>query len=311
MIFMTIEEMIIEEIRLALAAQYHCDVTTEKTTTYAVNREVEGVSFNLKGYPYSPLANISKIRNCYLDCIESGLDDDAAFKVVVEGMMEEMKENCALVGTRDEVYSLGDITDFEWIEEHVYPRICSLELNKEFLSDKVYFTFADNLACYFVVASDEKDGPVMYAPLMKEFFSYSSPEPSIERLREAALKNIRAHREVHFEDVKNTFWGEMIFGVSPAEHIKIYMLSNGPSYGASVIVDDACMRGICDRLGEDYYIVPFSLHEVIVQPLSSMPSVELAVDTVRDMNSLFPIENTLANHIYRYFSETGRVCCVV
>ena len=299
----TIEDRIIDEMRKLLEIKYHCEVSTKDVSgVFVVNNIVDGLSYHLKDTPFSMLFDFSRMRAYFPFYLEEVRDAEVAIRECIERMESEMRLNCVLEGEPNEVCMLTK----EWILEHVYPQICSLELNNEYLSDKPHSLYADNLACYFVVSSAE-EGEKLEAPLTNKIISGAFSNFSVDELMAAALKNMRANREVVFVDARETYLENILIS-DPGDR---YLLNNGYPYGSSVILDAACLGNLRERLGEDYYIIPISMHDLVVQPVSSLQYPASEADFLRKLNSLFPIENTLANHIYRYYADTEQVRCVV
>ncbi len=99
--------------------------------------------------------------------------------------------------------------------------------------------------------------------------------------------------------------GEMdLFPVTDA----FYVLSNERNcYGAASLLDSEKMAEISSLIGEGYYILPSSVHEVLLIPDAHMEPDALA-SMVHDVNMTTVSETErLSNSIYRYDSEKGLI----
>ena len=72
-------------------------------------------------------------------------------------------------------------------------------------------------------------------------------------------------------DVINSALPEQ-YQIVPGENLEpvpIYMLSNGKAhdYGASVIVSENVRKDLCGRFGQDMYVLPSSVHELMLVPV--------------------------------------------
>ena len=82
----------------------------------------------------------------------------------------------------------------------------------------------------------------------------------------------------------------------------MYVLSNrSRSYGAAAILYKGRLEGIGEYLKEDYYVLPSSVHEVIIIPQSAAPGQEELSDLVTEINTTqVDAEEVLSNHAYYY-----------
>lgn len=77
-------------------------------------------------------------------------------------------------------------------------------------------------------------------------------------------------------------------------------------WGATVAFLPGAAVRIYEALGEAYYLLPSSIHEVIVIPFSRAVSKQLLAQTVRDVNRLeIPEEEILSDNIYIYNTQNG------
>lgn len=88
----------------------------------------------------------------------------------------------------------------------------------------------------------------------------------------------------------------------------MYVLSNSlRNYGAACIAYPHIMETIGEILQEDYYILPSSIHEVVIVPYTREISRREMDDMVRDINETqVADEEVLSNHVYLYERSTGR-----
>ncbi len=91
----------------------------------------------------------------------------------------------------------------------------------------------------------------------------------------------------------------------PEEEIpSMYVLTNAEKMnGANSILDPKTMEDISEKVGGDFYILPSSLHEVIILPDSPDMDKDVLEQMVRDINAgeVAP-EDRLSDHVYMYDS---------
>ena len=83
---------------------------------------------------------------------------------------------------------------------------------------------------------------------------------------------------------------------------RMYILSNEiRSYGAAAILYEGRLEKIGDYLKENYYVLPSSVHEVIIVPESEAPGQAELSRLVKEINETqVDPEEVLSNHAYYY-----------
>ena len=101
---------------------------------------------------------------------------------------------------------------------------------------------------------------------------------------------------------------EMIAELFPSEEEKMYVLTNSDKvYGASMLLNKELLATINERVG-DYYIIPSSIHEVIIVPESAGVDLESLEQMVHDVNrrEVAP-EDVLSDKIFRFNAKTNKL----
>lgn len=88
------------------------------------------------------------------------------------------------------------------------------------------------------------------------------------------------------------------------EEESLYVLSNKlRSFGAASMLYDGILEKVGQKLGENYYILPSSIHEAIVVPESKSPVKQDLEEMVREINETqVEEEEVLSDRVY-YFSR--------
>lgn len=88
------------------------------------------------------------------------------------------------------------------------------------------------------------------------------------------------------------------------EEESLYVLSNKlRSFGAASMLYEGILEKVGQKLGENYYILPSSIHEVIVVPESKSPVKQDLEEMVREINETqVEQEEVLSDRVY-YFSR--------
>ena len=96
---------------------------------------------------------------------------------------------------------------------------------------------------------------------------------------------------------------------SLASNVPMYVLTNQQRFqGACCILYDNVLKDIADRLSCDLYILPSSIHEVILMPATITESVSSLSRMVYDINhSEVDAQEILSDHIYYYHRNTDSI----
>lgn len=98
--------------------------------------------------------------------------------------------------------------------------------------------------------------------------------------------------------------------INLSEHLTpMYVLSNtDKTFGAITILYDGVLALIAELLKADLYILPSSIHECIIVPVSDNYTKSSLMEMVRDINETqVAVEEVLSNCVYTYIKEKDEV----
>ena len=186
-----------------------------------------------------------------------------------------------------------DIFDYEKMKEKLQVRICDREWNEERLADKVVTEHGDFAAYYAINLKENEEGigsiPVTIS-LMNEW------GVSAEQIQADAVAADR-NRGVVLMDM-NEIVKSMIFGEDPENLLNekldiemmrepMFCLTNTQKMnGASLLLQEDIRKQIGECLGSDYFVLPSSIHEVLILPdngLFEVPELNAMVKEVNEM----------------------------
>ena len=86
----------------------------------------------------------------------------------------------------------------------------------------------------------------------------------------------------------------------------IYVLTNDEaSYGAVCMLYEDIISGFCEKIDHNVYIIPSSIHEILLFPAIEYMDTEHLKEIIRSVNSQMPIEDILSDRAYYYSRATG------
>lgn len=205
----------------------------------------------------------------------------------------------------------------EWIKEHLFVRLVHADTNKEWLREAVYVEVLDLAAVFYVLTEDTEDGVK----------SFQMPRSVWDTL---GLGSAREYFPNVVENTRRLFPEKLwcmeytlrecrmdgdnppaVVLVPPEEYEsdRLYVLSNYRKInGASVILYPELLRQLGEKFGGNYYVIPSSVHEVLILKENEENDAEHLNTMIRTVNEQHVLpEEVLADHVYCYFAEDGEL----
>lgn len=222
--------------------------------------------------------------------------DPGEVEEIAELVLKIMRESALKPGM-----SLEEVMDYEKMRKHIFYRLISREQNRELLAEIPHVPWLD-LAIVFYLRIPEhivKNATVLVRQNHMKHWGVT-----LQELRRTAAENMSGVPV--FLHPLEQFLEE--YGLGDVRS-GMYVLSNSrKEFGAAVIVDPKVQRMCAVRFGEDYYVLPSSIHELILLPRSMASSREDLDELVREVNeSCVSREEVLSGHAYLYSIASGEM----
>lgn len=200
--------------------------------------------------------------------------------------------------------------ELEWETQKstVVYRLINYEKNKEKLAIIPHIRFLD-LAITFHCISRMADDSVSMISITSELLNYW--EKDTKALLQEAVQNTPKQFPLMFaplEQVIEAIMGEEFFQTSlPPENddVAMYIISNeqGVNGSAAMLYEDEFQQ-VAEKLGGSLYILPSSIHELVLIPYSEEVEQNMLLELVKQVNEEHvPLEDILSNHIYIYHAN--------
>lgn len=256
-----------------------------------------GIVISENGKKISPTVYIDE----YYPSWKSGLltIQDVARKVI-----KEYKEN-----KMDTDFNTESFINFENAKKRIIFRIINHKLNEELLSDVPHISYLDlDIVFCYLVPTKQLDA---MASILIHNSHIKSWGVTAEELYAIAMENTPRLLPESFASLDTVI--TKLMGFNPysdsEEKISMYCLTNAKSTnGAGVILYDGVLERIAEYFHSDFYILPSSIHEVLIVP-SDVAISESALDKmVNDVNSTEVSANEiLSDHAYYYRKSDKKV----
>ncbi|MBR2531660.1 MAG: hypothetical protein IKE56_03215 [Lachnospiraceae bacterium] len=212
----------------------------------------------------------------------------------------------------------GAVKQFEKVKDKIVPRLINYESNRSYLEDKAFKLIEDLAVTYHVYVSF-RDGTYSTAVTRDMLRDYHI---GIEQLHVIALENIEHVTPMWFRAL-DTLVAEAIAeqGQDDRETMQkldldmaadgtvrddgTIVLSNASRrYGAAIMLVPEVMDRMRRLYGKDFYILPSSVHEVILRPRNKVDNIQALRWVVKEINrTVVEKEERLSDNIYTYDFE--------
>ena len=235
-------------------------------------------------------------------------------------IVEETLSN--LVIRSDVSVDLDNVMSLDYIKENAYLKVINTESNYDYLMDKPYISLEgfEDLSAVVILRVDittdngDLNGNTVVDDSMLEILDISKSE-----LFEIAKANSMEKDPARFESMRTVLMKNM--GITeddpmadffPPDDGKMNVLMNkSMMFGASTIMYDGIMEDIHGKLGEDFVIIPSSIHEVIIIPESVAPVREELLGLIREVNAgVVDSADKLSDNAYMYSGATVSVSMI-
>lgn len=288
--------------------------------------ELDGIVFFKEGDNISP--NI--YLNHYYSRYQNGESVDAIANEIIHLYHKGMEAK--------EVSDYQFEFTFESMKPVIVFRLVNYKQNKQFLTGVPHIRFLDLAITFQCLVKHDGDGIgtvritndhlVEWNVTVKELMQLASKNtkrlfpPKIRTMREVmvdilkndfnkvsgndeeAVDHLSCNQDEEMEDLIAQLLGDK---ERVDSQVPMYVLSNESGInGASAMLYNNELKQFAMELDQDFYILPSSIHEVILVPFSKEIQREQLMDMVKDVNmTQVPKEDILSNKVYLYHRETN------
>ena len=258
-------------------------------TTIIKNNDTEKEVITIQGEDESIMPRIH-IRDLY-EGYESTGDFESGISEIV-----------SIYKNRQKITDFGVSLEWEKARPHIQVRMVKRDGNEEYLESLVYQEVM-NLAAVFVVETGEYMGGEAAAFVTERMMESWGADRG--ELYKAAVENLRNEKFTVKGMSEIIGIGEAVCGED-----FLYIISNRKNqYGARAILRDDILREFADRHGRNVFILPSSVHELILLCDNAEPGaarmLKDMVSTINNDEDIMNKEEVLADSVYYYDRKTG------
>lgn len=202
---------------------------------------------------------------------------------------------------------IGEMAQFENAKPRIMARLLPLS---RVSNGEMYTLFHDIAIVYSIVleSKTESGSQITIRILNSHLDLWDTTKEEIHKI---AMENTLQRKNIvltPMQQMIKDLQRESVEELDNIEDAPMYVLTNKSFInGAIAILDSNIQKKIASLLGGDYYIIPSSIHEVIVIPYDLMETEELN-QMIKDINNEFvSADDRLSNHAFKYNSETRKI----
>ncbi len=202
-------------------------------------------------------------------------------------------------------YESEFIKHYQSVQGKIVYRLVNCEANRDLLKEVPYEEYLDLAVIFYVLLEVNSYGMASMMIRNEHLKMWNVTEEEIfKRARENTEKLLPCEFTTMCALIEE-LTGEERTG---CEDIMYVMSNRIRSYGAATILYEDRLREVGDQLRENFYVLPSSVHEVLIAPESMTPGQEALNALVTEVNQTqVESEEILSNHAYYYDRNQRRL----
>ena len=195
----------------------------------------------------------------------------------------------------------GKIEDYDFIKENLFFRLVNYERNQKQLQECPYERMEDLAVNYRWIAYRSHDGMASAIVRYRDIILWGITE---EQLKADAIANTKKIFPPTIRKIQSVIPVHVEEGDIP-----VFVLSNGDYMnGASAMIYKGILKEFAERMNCNLYILPSSIHEVIILLEEDAKDIGELFKMVRETNqSVVDREEVLSDNVYYYDRNADKI----
>lgn len=208
------------------------------------------------------------------------------------------------LSVKSELSIRNNMEDFEKIKDRLIIVLSSLDMNEQWLKDKCYRPFLNLAATVGILVDvDETSNSIIHVKeKMLDMWNVT-----FEYIFEVAKENSFIESNILFKDIYDVLTLDGIF--LDADASLLYVATNCHNFmGANLLMNNSFLYEIAEELQDSFYIIPSSVHELLVLPACQVQDIEglnLLIQNINDTEVI--LSDRLSYTLYYYDCTTHKV----
>lgn len=265
--------------------------------------ELDGICLHRAGDTLSPTVYLNHFYEEYLEGrpLHSILSEIAA---TLSSEVPELEVNTSLYD------------NYDAIRHQIIFRLVNYERNEELLTSCPYLPFCDLAITFRWLVHSDSSGIASALITNKEMELWNI---TLEELYQTASINTRRLFPATIQPIQQLLSEYLdkdadiqeLLDQTPDE-LQLFILSNEPRInGSTSMIYDGILADFTKKIKKDLYILPSSIHEVLLMPATKEIEEQALLNLVRDANrTVVGLPDILSDSIYRFDSKHNRIIMI-
>lgn len=309
MSFEEFKQEIADNIKDHLPEEYQ-DSSVQLNTVHKNNETLGAITITSTDSNVSPTIYL----NSFYEDYQNGEDMDSIMDKIADIRVEHEV---------DKSFDVSRIMDFEQVQDKIAARVVGMEGNDELLAQRPHAEMEDLAVTYCVMLGEDANGS-MSVPITNQLMeTWGVTQEDLHQLAQTNQETLtpstfKSMNEVMVEMMLPQIMEDMGIDRESAEQMisdmippddMMYVLSNEQKVnGAAALLDEKMMDQVAEKVGVDFYILPSSVHEVLIVPAEVGMDLKDLENMVQEVNATqVAPQDRLSDHVYQYDNETHEI----
>lgn len=230
---------------------------------------------------------------------------DEFYEMYEDGVcIDEIVERIIKVYERGEVKTNIDMEffrDFEQVKDRIVYRLINADKNQELLKNIPHILFLDLAICFYYAFYDDELGEGMILIHNSHMEMWQTNHQELMRLAQRNTSELFEPVFITLDSVIENMY--VLRETEPEPNNKgFFVVTNKQkNQGAACILYSGMLERLAEKLDGSYYMIPSSIHEVIVFRDTGETDVRYLQEIIEEANtSQVMVEDVLSDHPYYY-----------
>ena len=202
-------------------------------------------------------------------------------------------------------WNIQTVKDFELMRPKIVYKLILANKNELLLQSMPFIAYLDFAIVFYILFEIDESGTATI-PITHELMQIW--DVSLDEIQQCAFQNAPKLLPPVFKPMQiviDELLGTNIRQRDYQEDLMFVLTNSLKSFGAACILYDGMLNQISEQLGENFYVLPSSIHEMIIIPESNSPSRAHLNEMLTDVNQTHVAEEELlAERVYYYNRDT-------
>lgn len=243
----------------------------------------------------------------YLNYYFKQYENGRTLSDIVEDILKVYHDNCPSANI-----DISFFTDYDKVKSRIIFKLVNYERNRELLREVPHYRFLDLSIVFNCLVDSSTSGSATILIHNHHLNYWGITKDDLYALAQQNTPRLLAYELRNMTDIlKELLADEALPAETPDDAMAypMYVLTNRYKLnGSGCILYQNLLRDFANRLGSDLFILPSSVHEVLIIPVKSQTCPQELSDMVKDVNSSqLSREEVLSDHVYYFSRESGQI----